>query len=450
MSEGASQAGGALAWAGHTTAHPIGLALLAVCIFFVLYLPRQRAMLPFLVLLVAIPSAQRIVLGSVDFNFARILILIALARLLIRNEYKDFKYAKTDTLVIIWMIWGILSYGFLLEKMSASITRTGYMIDAVGAYFLGRVYFHTREQVQKAVLFLGLISIPMAVIFLTERMTGRNLFSELGGVPEFTVVRDGRLRCQGPFLHPIMAGVFWAGLLPWIAAMWYGRQAARFRLMIYAICISIIVVNTASSTPAMSVLFALLGVAFYPLRRFTPLLKWGTVISVPFLHLIMNAPVWHLLARINVFSGSTGYHRYNLIDKAIENIGEWWLVGTISTAHWGWGLRDVTNQYILEGVRGGLFGMVLFMLILLSVFSRLGIALRRETGLAEQWFYWMSGIMLFAHAMNFIAVSYFGQMVPAFFLLLGILVSVTPSSKAQHERNKAIKNGTEEPSYASK
>ena len=47
----------------------------------------------------------------------------------------------------------------------------------------------------------------------------------MGGVPEITVVREGRLRCQGAFAHPILAGCFWAEQLPLIAALSAGNPA---------------------------------------------------------------------------------------------------------------------------------------------------------------------------------------------------------------------------------
>jgi hypothetical protein len=88
----------------------------------------------------------------------------------------------------------------------------------------------------------------------------------------------------------------------------------------------------------------------------------------------MKAPVWFLLARLTVVGGSTGYHRAYLIDRAIANFGEWFLVGVPSTSHWGWGLQDVTNQFIVEGTRGGLLTLVLFVAVIVYCFKGLGLA----------------------------------------------------------------------------
>ena len=70
--------------------------------------------------------------------------------------------------------------------------------------------------------------------------------------------------------------------------------------------------------------------------------------------------------------GGTGWHRSFIIDAALKHIDEWWLVGTYRTVHWG-GYPpppadpeniDITNQYIVEGVKGGLVRLGLFILVI--------------------------------------------------------------------------------------
>ena len=41
---------------------------------------------------------------------------------------------------------------------------------------------------------------------------------------------------------------------------------------------------------------------------------------------------------------------------------------------------------------------------------------------------WASGVILFVHVMNFLAVSYFGQMTVAFFLIVGAIVTAAKNS----------------------
>jgi len=410
-------------WANQTVVHPFGLAILIICIIIMLRQSRKNVIFPLVFLILAIPSAQRIVIATLDFSFLRILILMTVARIFLRGEGRDIKMEKPDITILMWMFWGIFAYGILKGGLSGVITRTGFMVDAVGAYYIGRVYVRTTDDIRRITLFIGLLALPMVVFFLVERATGKNFLSMFGGVPEITKIRGGRLRCQGPFSHPILAGVFWASILPWMSALWYGAVGNKKIIAVYILSIGIIVANTASSTPVMAVLFSLLGISMFGIRKKMPLIRKRGLIMLLVLHVSMDAPVWHLISRIDLSGGSTGWHRYNLIQQAINHVGEWWLFGGHSTAHWGWGLQDITNQYLLDGVRGGLLEMILFIFFIVRVFSILGKGMDRATSKEELWILWASGVMLFVHSMNFLAVSYFGQMQNAFFLFMGAIVS---------------------------
>ena len=252
-----------------------------------------------------------------------------------------------------------------------------------------------------------------------EWTTGRNLFSLMGGVPEFTRIREGRLRCQGAFSHPILAGVFGACWLPIFIAL-YAHKARAL-----AICGGVggllIVFFSSSSTPVLGAGVALVGASLWHLRDYVPWMRRLTYAFLIVLHFTWKHPVWYLLARINVVGGSTGYHRYNLIDKAIKNFDDWWLVGTSSTNHWGWFLYDITNEYVLAGVRGGVLSMLLLIAILVFVFSGIGkVSGSRQLHPKDRLTVWMIGSMIAVHAACFFAVSYFGQMTSIWYLHLAI------------------------------
>jgi hypothetical protein len=411
---------------GETVAHPVGIALLVVCAITILSQKRERVIYPLVLFMVLIPGAQRIVIASIDFSFIRILVMVLLARILIKKEGGNFKLQKPDVILFWWMGMGILAYGLLLGP-SGIITRTGYMLDTVGAYCVGRVYLRSSEDIKRVLLMVGLFSLPVLVFFLIERASGKNMFYVFGGIPEYTMVRNSRLRCQGPFAHPIMAGVFWATLLPWFIGMYYGKSASKTLIFIYISSIFIIVINTASSTPVMVILFTFLGISMFKIRHKMGLIRkllFGLIVS---LHLVMKAPVWHLISRIDLSGGSTGWHRFNLIEQSINHFGEWWFVGIASTRHWSFGAQDMTNQYLLEGMRGGIIGFILYIWFIVRVYSLLGQAQRKADSKSELWFQWSSGVMLFTHTMSFLAAAYFGQANIAFFLFIGGSISASAS-----------------------
>jgi hypothetical protein len=78
---------------------------------------------------------------------------------------------------------------------------------------------------------------------LTEMATGRNAFASFGGVHEIAQMRNGLLRCQGPFAHPILAGTFGATQLPLFIALWF--QEGRSKLLPLAAMLSSLVIMIA-------------------------------------------------------------------------------------------------------------------------------------------------------------------------------------------------------------
>ena len=139
----------------------------------------------------------------------------------------------------------------------------------------------------------------------------------------------------------------------------------------------------------------------------------------------MKAPVWHLISRVDLVGGSTGYHRFNLIDKFIHNFGEWWLVGTSDTAHWAYGLVDVANQFVAQGVRGGLSGFVSFIAVLTIAYKHNGRVLRRvRRSMPRSVYAYAIGITLLTHIAMFFGISYFGQIEVVWYATLGVIGSL--------------------------
>jgi hypothetical protein len=410
--------------AGQNLVHPIGLAALLACCIFVLFFDRPVVFLVVFSFLALIPSAQRVVVLGADFSFIRILILLALLRSFAKSHWGGFLRIKPDNLLLSWMVWSFISYLILYGSPNAVVTRFGYMVEAVGAYFVGRLYVKSWGDFRRSIVFLLYLSIPVVYIFLMENQTGRNLFHVFGGINEMTEVREGKIRSQGPFTHSIMAGMFWVSMFPFLAITWINREVPK--VILYLSCFSMlaIVISTASSTPVMALLIIFLALLFYKAKSFLPFVKWFVLIVLVFSQLVLTHGAASLLAKVNIFAGSTGWHRYHLIDEAINHFFEWFLFGTKATSHWGWGLGDVTNQYILEGVRGGFLGMFLFSYFLWSVLSALGSAIKHSKNDLTTWMYWCFGSWLIMHLFSFLSVSYFDQMVSAFFFMIGAIVSI--------------------------
>jgi hypothetical protein len=273
-------------------------------------------------------------------------------------------------------------------------------------YFLFRFLVRDHLDVERMAGQIAWTCTLVFALFLVERLTGRNPFAFLGGVPEMTNVREGRMRCQGPFQHAILAGVFWATLLPIVGGSWLSQRKGRFRNSIGILCILGIVGLTASSTPVMAVLVGMVGWLGWTLREFMRPVRWLVLGAMVALHMVMNNPIWHLIGRLNIVGGSTGYHRYRLIQAAVDNFGEWWLIGVNSTWQWGRQMHDVTNHYIRVGVGGGLITLLLFIGTMAMAFRAVGIARRRwRVSPGRTKLCWGVGVALFVQMIIFISIS---------------------------------------------
>jgi hypothetical protein len=411
-------------WHNTTTIHPLGVFVTLSLGVLLVLTPRHYAIAPMVLLACFIPSAQRLVVMGADFDLLRILVLFAWVRLLVRNEFQGFIWNRLDTMVVAWMFSGIFIYTLAYGTQSAFVNRCGWAFDGFGMYFFFRSMLRDWKDIEFLICALILISFPLAIAFCWERLTGRNMFSIFGGVPETTVVRDGKLRCQGAYSHAILAGCFWVVTMPWMIAQvvngrkWMGLAGIGAAM--------VVVVNCSSSTPILALGFMVLGVSLYFARDYLRVIRWGFLLLLVVLHLVMNNPVWHLLARVNVVGGSTGWHRFRIMDATINNFSEWWLLGEKDPMSWGvWEMRDITNQYILEALRGGLLTLTCYIIMIGVAFGLVGKSLRScgdET--SKRVLVWSIGTSLFVHVCIYFSVSYFGQIIMLWYLTLAMIGSL--------------------------
>jgi len=170
--------------------------------------------------------------------------------------------------------------------------------------------------------------------------------------------------------------------------------------------------------------------------------------------MVMNAPAYYLLARIDLTGSSTSWHRAAVIEAAFNHLSEWWLLGTSYTRHWmPYGVVwsndqiDITNYYIRMGVDGGLPLMLMFIAVLVKGFSIVGSRLHQtEPGQPNTPFVaWALGASLFAHAVTFLAVSYFDQSVMFLYLVVSAIGTLQRGEKKRLAPSGAIASTSNRP-----
>jgi len=346
--------------------------------------------------------------------------------MLMRYELRLLKWFRLDTVVTVWAAYRVAAFTVLWQTSAALTNGLGYAYDAIGLYLLFRVLISDTKDLKRIVGLFAMALFPLAVLMCLERVTGRNPFYVLGGVPAFAEVRNEIVRGQGPFGHPILAGTFGAVWLPLFVGLWLQGKGNRKVAAVGILSCTLITLMSGSSGPIGSYLAGIVGLAMWNMRRYMRWVRWGIVGCLVALHAVMKDPVWFIFARVDVFSGSTGWHRANLIDRAIANFGDWWLAGSKDVAKWGVWAGDTTNQFVVEGVRGGIINLLLFVWIMVMAFSCVGLALKAAKVEAKrsQLLVWSVGAAVFAHLISFMGVSYFDQNIGNWYLVLAMVAVV--------------------------
>lgn len=381
-------------------------------------IPRKYFLVPYVLAACFLPADQRIVITDLDFTPLRILVVAGFLRIFLIERNYAIKWNNFDKLVVAWAICGAIIYCIQWLDTRAFIYKSGILFDIFGLYWLFRKTINSWASLRLILKIFAICSLLLAVLVGWEWATGQNPFTAMGRVQ--TVVRQGHYRCQASFPHSIMLGLFWSTLVPLFA----GLAMTEKKKVLYwiAVVASIfIVVATASSTPIIVLSIVLIGLCGYKWRQYTGCIAWGFLASLIALHIVMKPPIWHLIGRVSIISGSASWHRYNLIDKAIKNFGEWVLLGSRSTGHWGWELQDVTNQFVLEGVRGGLITLVIFLVMLYHAFKIILNNSLRANRDDQRILTWCFFAAMLGHCVGFWGVSYFGQITMLWYMNLAIV-----------------------------
>ena len=370
---------------------------------------------------IIIPFGQQVVVFGLNLMALRIIIMLGVARILIVRLHEPFQITKLDKYVLAWAISSVIAFTLLWQSAGAFINKMGFFINCVGAYFVFRYLVRDLEEVDRAFRIIALVSCFVAICMLYEQITKNNMLAFLGK-SEYTVIRDGKIRSMAGFAHPILAGMFGATMVPLYISLWGQSRGNTVCAILGIISSLVIIITSASSSPVFSLIAGIIALMLWCIRDKMKIIRWGGLLVLISLHIVMKAPVWALISRVDIIGGSSGYHRFFLIDQFIKRFGEWWMFGTKSTSNWGWDMWDTVNQFVSEGVNGGIITFLLFVGIIVVAYNVIGKNLKElEDSRKAQFRTWALGSALFSHIVGFFGISYFDQTMLVWYLLLATI-----------------------------
>ena len=378
--------------------------------------PRRYAVLSLFAAVLWMPIGQSIDILGFHFYAFRFITLLSLIRVLIRREFPIGSWTVLDKTVLVWA--AIIFTTSTLHKPQVFSTRLGMIYNFAAPYVIFRCLVTDFHSFKTAALISIMVFLPMTVLLVVERQTGKNWFYLLGGVEEISAVRDGQVRAQGPFGHPINAGVAGAMTVGLALFLWQERR----KTALLGICVGLVTICVCSSSGPVMAGGIILGAACcYRWRAYSKqAMRWG-FLGLIALQLAMNAPVWYLIARVKVFGGSTAWHRAELINSSFKYFNEWWLAGTDVTRHWMPGgldgvnedFADITSEYVWMMVAGGLGLFLTFVVLLVHAFRCVGkMRAWSENGATpgtHPFEAWAITGMLLTFSITFLTISYFDQ-----------------------------------------
>jgi len=402
--------------------------LVLVLVFAQIFLPKNWGFFP--IIIAALHTGNVEILP--ELTPVRIIIIFGLVRIIFTGKFPYNSKNKLDLLFLLFSVLALISAFFHSQsEYNPYYARAGLVLNVFGTYLYARSYItdiETFTNLGKAVV---LALIPLAFLMLFEHFTQRNLYSAISAANDFSVVRDGRVRAQGPFRHSILAGTAGASSLPIIAALYFtNRSFVYFGIA----CATAITFASSSSGPLMTFAFSTLSILFWTKRRLVMRYYKHFFVFLVLLHIVSSRGIWYLMARIDLVGGSTGYHRARLIDSALAHIDRWWLAGTDYTRDWmpfaaPWSENhvDITNYYISMAVTGGLPLLITFFSIIYISIKRIGANMLffQASTLNYEYIFWCCGCCLLAHSVTFVSVTYFDQMFALFYVLIGAVSSLT-------------------------
>jgi hypothetical protein len=430
----------------------ITLTVIIIASVFVLLLRPTYALAALIASLLYYPYYLAVSIGTVDILVGRMVVGVLFMRCMLDSRIrKNFVWSRLDTWVAVSMfIYVIVALiYFSMPFMRRVENRGGFVMDTFLAYLVARFIITDRSRLISLVKCVSFLLIPLAILGLVECLTGWQFFerfwpycpwySEGTTLPQ----RWGLTRAVGPFGHPILFGGNFAMFLPLIYYLHNEGGPWKRRAYILSGIALVGALSSMSSGPWVMAIIVIICLALEKRKYLVKPFMIFFVFSCIFTQITSDREFYHVIVSYANPLGGAGWHRAKLIDLAIEHFGEWWLTGYRNLdpgwgRYLGMGHTDVTNEFILVGIRYGVFGMLALIIVLIMAFQMITYRYRKTTDPKCKSIIWALGSILFSVTVTWMSVSFFGQLATIFYIIFGIISSAVQSSFDWQERNRIL------------
>lgn len=420
---------------------PLTIAVAIIFSSIALYARPAYALAAYMACLLWYPSYLVVTFGTIDISASRFVVAVLFLRCFLDPAIKNsFKWSKLDTVVTLSVAIYFITYCCAVPLSKALENRLGFLMDSWFAYMVVRYTINSKKSLLTVVKVISVVLIPLAILGVIESVTYWQPFAPLirycpwatfvdSGGTSSPDIRFGFARALGPFSHAILFGCSFAMFLPLV---FYLRQEGQeWRTKSYIIS-GILLVGALSSMSSGPWVMVMVMIFCLILERHK---EWARTMLIMFISMCIfvefasNRPFYHVIVtRFANPLGGAGWHRARLIDLAIEHFNEWWFLGYgLEDPGWGpelgMGMTDVTNEFILAGVRYGILGLIALIVVIITSFRCVALVHKRVYSPKLKSMAWALGSILFSIVVTWMSVSFFGQLIPLFYCFLGFIGS---------------------------
>jgi len=413
---------------------PIGVAILVVLLLVVCLGPRRWALLAVVAGVFYTTQWQSVDLAGLNLFGLRFLEVAAFGRVVLRRELDFSKLNRLDWTLL--LLYNYTAFVWIVRSGEITPLRIGYAFDPTLWFLALRGLIGTVDEFRWVLYRVVVLLVPYTALVFTERLTGRTAFGFIGHTQEL-YVRNGVARCQGTFRHAVLLGSVAASFLSLYIGLWMGGSRRAIATLGGVLCLGLVVLSN-SGGPAMSTAAVALGWFAWRFRHRMSFVRLAALAVLVLLVIVMKAPIWYLPFKISAVIGGGGYYRGLLMERAWEHLPNWGAFGIDirKTADWmptvldTIGGADVTNQYLVFGLKAGLPAILILVAVLTLGFIAIGRAVASvgdDDGAErpEALTLWGLGVTLFMHAVSWISTSYFDQSYVIWLVQLAAVSSLT-------------------------
>ncbi len=415
----------------------IGATLGIAFLFVVLALSRRNpgAALGILIMSMLLwPEFLRVPVGIVQMSVPRFVAVFLLIKFMAQGRHRQINFGRADTLVILMWLWTIFAT-FIADAAFTQVTQMiGRGLDTVLMYFVARMALTSREDVKGLYWGMALTALAMCAAGSYEALTWHSPYHQFSSgaarIEGYSEIRYGMLRAQSSTQNSIYFGM---AMMLVTGVLWSvrGYVQKQFRYKLVALAATVAALSSLSSGPWLALAALLAMNLYYKQPSMIKPSLYGLMALALVMEVASNRHFYNLIDYL-ALDPHTAWYRTRLLEVAVTQWQDYWLVGVGSTwpHHWAAKLDgrqyiDVVNNFVIIALYGGLPALFMYVATHVIAVKRTILAFRRESDIPRRQLVFSLAATLIALDFSSMSVGLFGPAQLLSFVLLGCSISAS-------------------------